>query len=204
MEMDIDMNLDRFDYGLPAESEDEFAAHYPATDLGRPTCKTIIVGDDGVGKSTLLRHCGVGESSRLRQMAIGIAFEVTQLCTAEGEVRLSLWELGGVQRFATQHPSFYRGARAAVLVYDVTNRDSFFGLPSWLDQLRAELPPLTPLLLVGNKLDLIATRGRAISAAQATLFAHQHRLIYGETSALTGTGISWLLEALGHLAISSQ
>ena len=87
---------------------------------------------------------------------------------------------------------YYRGAAAAVIVYDVTDPQSFANAQAWVDELKREVGPV-PMALAGNKCDL---SGRAVSHEEATAYAESQGLIFMETSAKEGTSVADLFEAL--------
>jgi small GTP-binding protein len=94
--------------------------------------KVAIVGSGGVGKTTLLRRYATGKFRESRIMTIGVDFETIEVAIKEQPVKLTVWDLAGQERFAPFRDSFYKGARAVALVFDVHDRASFDDLPHWL------------------------------------------------------------------------
>jgi Ras-related protein Rab-14 len=87
-------------------------------------------------------------------------------------IRLQIWDTAGQERFRSVTKSYYRGAAGAILVYDITQRDTFDNIPRWLDDVRHATAPHTVIYLVGNKSDLEASRQVTLEEAQK--FAQLH------------------------------
>jgi small GTP-binding protein len=153
--------------------------------------KSIVVGDGGVGKTALTLRFSKGFFTEDYKMTIGVDFHVKtiDLDTEEGPIRckLQLWDTGGQERFSSIRPMYYRGSLGAVLVFDLTNPASFEHLPQWIEEVRANIKAEIPLLLVGNKSDLIDQR--SISIEEVNQFTNDFNLYYMETSAKTGDGV---------------
>lgn len=153
--------------------------------------KSIVVGDGGVGKTALTLRFSKGFFTEDYKMTIGVDFHVKtiELDTEEGSIRckLQLWDTGGQERFSSIRPMYYRGSLGAVLVFDLTNYASFEHLPQWIEEVRANIKNEIPLLLVGNKSDLMDQR--TISIKEINQFTKDFNLYYMETSAKTGDGV---------------
>jgi small GTP-binding protein len=153
--------------------------------------KSIVVGDGGVGKTALTLRFSKGFFTEDYKMTIGVDFHVKtiELETEEGPIscKLQLWDTGGQERFSSIRPMYYRGSLGAVLVFDLTNYASFEHLPQWIEEVRANIKNEIPLLLVGNKSDLIDQR--TISIKEINQFTKDFNLYYMETSAKTGDGV---------------
>jgi Ras-related protein Rab-1A len=153
--------------------------------------KSIVVGDGGVGKTALTLRFSKGFFTEDYKMTIGVDFHVKTISidTANGSIRckLQLWDTGGQERFSSIRPMYYRGSLGVVLVFDLTNSDSFEHLPQWIEEVRANVKAEIPLLLVGNKSDLIDQR--IVSMDEINRFTRDFNLYYMETSAKTGDGV---------------
>ncbi len=153
--------------------------------------KSIVVGDGGVGKTALTLRFSKGFFTEDYKMTIGVDFHVKTISidTSEGPIKckLQLWDTGGQERFSSIRPMYYRGSLGTVLVFDLTNSASFDHLPQWLEEVRANIKADIPILLVGNKSDLIDQR--AVSAKEISRFTNDFNLYYMETSAKTGDGV---------------
>ncbi|MFX0074452.1 MAG: GTP-binding protein [Candidatus Hermodarchaeota archaeon] len=153
--------------------------------------KSIVVGDGGVGKTALTLRFSKGFFTEDYKMTIGVDFHVKTISidTNEGPLKckLQLWDTGGQERFSSIRPMYYRGSLGTILVFDLTNSASFEHLPQWIEEVRANIKAEIPVLLVGNKSDLIDQR--AVSAEEISKFTYDFNLYYMETSAKTGDGV---------------
>ena len=153
--------------------------------------KSIVVGDGGVGKTALTLRFSKDFFTEDYKMTIGVDFHVKTITidTNEGPIKakLQLWDTGGQERFSSIRPMYYRGSLGAVLVFDLTNSSSFDHLPQWIEEVRANIQAEIPLLLVGNKSDLLDQR--AVSLEEINHFTRDFNLYYMETSAKTGEGV---------------
>jgi small GTP-binding protein len=160
-----------------------------------PVLKVVIVGDGNVGKTSLVRRYCEGMFSTSRVATIGVDFQTKLVRLEEIEVKLSIWDMAGQDRFQSVRTGFYRGSRAAAMVYDVTDLVSLGNLARWREEL-AGVNPMPPLVVVGNKTDL----PRAQPPDPARAFAESIGAPYLETSAATGEGVPALFETLARLA----
>ena len=153
--------------------------------------KSIVVGDGGVGKTALTLRFSKGFFTEDYKMTIGVDFHVKTISidTSEGPLKckLQLWDTGGQERFSSIRPMYYRGSLGTILVFDLTNSASFEHLPQWIEEVRANIKSEIPVLLVGNKSDLLDQR--AVSAKEISKFTNDFNLYYMETSAKTGDGV---------------
>jgi small GTP-binding protein len=160
-----------------------------------PTLKVVIAGDGNVGKTSLIRRWCEGKFEASRVMTIGVDFQTKLVSLPDGQVKLSIWDVAGQDRFQSFRSGFYRGSRAVALVYDVTAPASLPNLARWRDEIHKAVPH-GRFVLVGNKVDLT----RAVPAAEAHEFAEYIGAPYVETSAATGAGVPDLFDALARLA----
>ena len=160
-----------------------------------PLYKVVVVGDGAVGKTSLIRRYCEGKFRASRVATIGVDFYTQRVQLPTGMVKLSIWDMAGQERFEAVRSGFYRGSRAAALVYDVTIPESLRNLRRWREEVFAAVP-VQPLLVVGNKVDL----ERKVQPELARVFAGYVGAPYLETSALTGDGVSGLFETLATLA----
>jgi small GTP-binding protein len=138
-------------------------------------------------------------------MTIGVDFHVKTIAidSVEGPIRakLQIWDTGGQERFSSIRPMYYRGSLGALLIFDLTNSASFVHLPQWIEEVRANVKSEIPLLLVGNKSDLVDQR--AVSLEEINTFTSDFNLYYMETSAKTGEGVGDCFYILACLMIGS-
>ena len=158
--------------------------------------KVLLIGDSGVGKSCiLLRFCD-GSFNPNQQSTIGVDFKVKTIVCSNKTCKMTLWDTAGQERFRTLTSSYYRGAQGIVLVYDVTNRDSFDYLPQWLKEVDVYSPnggKDVVKILVGNKIDL---EDRVVSRKEGEAWARSKGMMYLECSAATSEGITQTFDEL--------
>lgn len=146
--------------------------------------KFIIIGDEAVGKTCLLLQFTDKRYRRTHQVTIGVEFGSRMVDIHGKLVKLQCWDTAGQDRFRSIIRSYYRGAAGALLVYDITRRDSFEHVLTWLTEARQIADPDLVLTLVGNKCDKAAER--QVSYEEGHAFAHHNGLYFLETSAVTG------------------
>jgi len=150
--------------------------------------KYIIIGDTGVGKSCLLLQFTDKRFQPVHDLTIGVEFGA-RMITVDGnkQIKLQIWDTAGQESFRSITRSYYRGAAGALLVYDITRRDTFNHLTRWLDEARTHSQSNMVIMLIGNKSDL--EHRRAVSTDEGREFAQKHGLIFMETSAKTAANV---------------
>jgi Ras-related protein Rab-4B len=119
---------------------------------------------------------------------IGVEFGHKILQIGDQLLKLQIWDTAGQERFRSVTRSYYRGAAGALLVYDITHRETYTHVSSWLADARSLANPDIVIVMVGNKSDL--DESREVSFLEASRFAQENDLIFLETSARTGAGVS--------------
>eukprot|EP01119_Soliformovum_irregulare_P006698 TRINITY_DN18_c1_g1_i1.p1 TRINITY_DN18_c1_g1~~TRINITY_DN18_c1_g1_i1.p1 ORF type:complete len:212 (+),score=50.09 TRINITY_DN18_c1_g1_i1:135-770(+) len=150
--------------------------------------KFIIIGDAACGKSCILHRFIDDKFKKESTHTIGVEFGSKIIEVGGHQVKLQIWDTAGQERFRSVTRSYYRGAAGTILVYDITSRESYNHVNSWLEDARNLANPDIAIVLVGNKIDL--TNDREVTFMEASRFAQEHDLIFLETSALTGEGVS--------------
>lgn len=161
-----------------------------------PVLKVVVAGNGAVGKTSLIRRFCEVKFELTRVATIGVDFQTQTVALPEKTVKLSIWDMAGQDRFQVIRSGFYRGSRAAALVYDVTDPESFNSLARWRQEI-LEAIQQQRFVVVGNKIDLERVQPRE----QAEAFAQSFGARYIETSALNGSGVSDLFEALAKLGL---
>jgi len=149
--------------------------------------KYIIVGDSGVGKSCLLLQFVDHRFEPLHNLTIGVEFGSREVRVGKKQVKLQIWDTAGQESFRSLTRSYYRGACGALLVFDVTRRESFASVQDWLNEVKSCASTSVVVMLIGNKIDL--QEKREVSTEEAQQFARQNGLIYTETSAKTSRNV---------------
>ncbi|KAG6813460.1 hypothetical protein H0H92_010794 [Tricholoma furcatifolium] len=133
--------------------------------------KIVIMGNSGVGKTSLLHRYTQNKFDPKNTTSTSGAFFVTKKVHVNGlKVRLQLWDTAGQERFRSMAPMYYRGANAALLLYDITNASTFNDIRGWLEELKKNCNPELIIYIVGSKADLY--RSRAVTADLARLSLH--------------------------------
>ncbi|OHS95311.1 small GTP-binding protein [Tritrichomonas foetus] len=165
--------------------------------LGRKfdySLKVVVVGDSGVGKTCLLIRYVRDVFDEESQPTLGVEFMTKIVATDRHRIQLQLWDTAGQELFRSVTRGYYRGSAGALLVFDLTNRDSFENIGRWLQDIRDVARSDVVTLLIGNKSDKAGDQ-RAVSTEEAQEFAKAHNMQYFETSAKTGTNIAESIEA---------
>uniref|UniRef100_A0A1L8DV53 small monomeric GTPase n=1 Tax=Nyssomyia neivai TaxID=330878 RepID=A0A1L8DV53_9DIPT len=151
------------------------------------TFKILIIGESGVGKSSLMLRFVEDNFDADQSITIGVDFK-TKVVNIDGvSVKLAIWDTAGQERFRTLTPSYYRDAQGAILVYDVTKKNTFQKLELWLNELEIYgTRPNMAKMVVGNKID---QPNRDLSRDDGFKFAKKHRTLFVETSAKTSEGV---------------
>ena len=145
--------------------------------------KVVMIGDSGVGKSNLLMRYTKGDFNIESKTTIGVEFATKTVTTQDKKVvKAQIWDTAGQERYRAITNAYYRGAVGALLVYDVTNAQSFKHVADWLRELKQYADNNIVILLVGNKTDL--RDRREVKKEDAAAYADQHQLAFIETSAL--------------------
>jgi len=116
--------------------------------------KYIIIGDTGVGKSCLLLQFTDKRFQPVHDLTIGVEFGARMINIDQKQIKLQIWDTAGQESFRSITRSYYRGAAGALLVYDITRRDTFNHLTTWLDDARQHSSSNMVIMLIGNKSDL--------------------------------------------------
>ncbi|XP_038705185.1 ras-related protein RABB1b-like [Tripterygium wilfordii] len=145
--------------------------------------KHIVIGDSGVGKSCLVLQFTDKRYQKEHYITIGVEFGA-RIVTIDGRsIKLHIWDTAGQERFRSLTSIYYRSAAGALLVYDITRRETFNHLASWLEEARQNANPNMTITLIGNKCDL--AHRRAVSKEEGEQFAKENGLLFFEVSART-------------------
>uniref|UniRef100_A0A7S2SPR3 Uncharacterized protein n=1 Tax=Mucochytrium quahogii TaxID=96639 RepID=A0A7S2SPR3_9STRA len=149
--------------------------------------KLLLIGDSGVGKSCLLLRFADDTYTESYISTIGVDFKIRTIELDGKTIKLQIWDTAGQERFRTITSSYYRGAHGIIIVYDVTDEESFQNVKQWLQEIDRYACEKVNTLLVGNKSDL--TTKRQVSYEAAKEFADQNDMEFIETSAKNATNV---------------
>lgn len=156
--------------------------------------KILLIGDSGVGKSSLMLNFTDECFTETYISTIGVDFKIRTLEVDSKTVRLQIWDTAGQERFKTITTAYYRNANGILIVYDITDNDSFKNVSKWLEDIDHYSNEKVYKVLVGNKADLQPKR--AVDYAEAKNFADTHNISFMETSAKTSNNVEQLFATL--------
>ena len=149
--------------------------------------KVVLIGDSGVGKSNLLSRFTKNEFNLESKTTIGVEFATKTIEWGDKIIKAQIWDTAGQERYRAITSAYYRGAVAALLVYDITKQHTFQNVEKWLQELKDYADDNIVVMLVGNKTDLANLR--AVKTEDAQAFAEENELAFIETSALVSTNV---------------
>ncbi|BFF99997.1 ras-related protein Rab-18 [Drosophila madeirensis] len=163
--------------------------------------KLLVIGESGVGKSSLIRRFVENKFDENHDVTIGMDFKSKVMNIDGTDFKVALWDTAGAERFRSLTPSFYRKALGAILVYDITNRDSLVKLEAWLAELDSYSDnPNIAIIVVGNKID----QERVVDREEGRKFARKHRALFIETSAKCDQFVSDVFKDIVEKIVSSE
>ena len=149
--------------------------------------KLLLIGDSGVGKSCLLLRFADDTYTESYTSTIGVDFKIRTIQLESKTIKLQIWDTAGQERFRMMSTSYYGGAHGIIIVYDVTDADSFQNVKTWLNEIQKYASENVSKLLVGNKCDLV--NKKAVEYVTAKEFADQLGVPFLETSAKNSTNV---------------
>ena len=152
--------------------------------------KYIIIGDSAVGKSNILLRYIHDKFNEEFQSTIGVEFGAKNLKIEDKIYRIQIWDTAGQETFRSITRAYYKNSVCACVVYDITNKNSFQNIKSWLEDCRKQSPKTVFLILIGNKVDL--EDRREVTYEEGSIFAEKNGMLFFETSAKTGKNIEEL------------
>ncbi|KAK6941528.1 Small GTPase [Dillenia turbinata] len=152
--------------------------------------KLVLLGDVGTGKTSLVLRFVKGQFFDYQESTIGAAFFTQVLSLNEATIKFDIWDTAGQERYQSLAPMYYRGAAAAVVVYDITSMDSFIRAKKWVEELQRQGNPNLFMVLVANKADLETKR--KVENEDGEQYAKENGLYFLETSAKTAQNVNEL------------
>jgi Ras-related protein Rab-2A len=149
--------------------------------------KYIIIGDSAVGKSNILLRYIHDKFNEEFQSTIGVEFGAKNLKIEDKIYRIQIWDTAGQETFRSITRAYYKNSVCACVVYDITNRNSFQNVKSWIEDCKKQSPKTVYMVLVGNKVDL--EDKREVTSEEGSLYAQKNGMLFFETSAKTGKNI---------------
>ena len=158
--------------------------------------KVLLLGDSTVGKTCfLLRYCDkTFQDAHLS--TIGLDYRVkTMTLKNKKNIKLQIWDTAGQDRFRAITKNYYKGANGIILIYDVTNLQTYENVKNWITQIREETNPNVVIYLAGNKID-IPEEERAVKTEEGKEIANEYKLQFKETSAKDGINVNEVFQEL--------
>ena len=149
--------------------------------------KLVLLGESSVGKSSLVLRFVKGQFHEFQESTIGAAFLTQTVQIDDTTVKFEIWDTAGQERYHSLAPMYYRGAQAAIVVYDISNKETFQKAQTWIKELQRQANPNIVIALAGNKLDLAGKR--AVTFDEAKAYADECGLLFMATSAKTAANV---------------
>jgi Ras-related protein Rab-1A len=156
--------------------------------------KVLLIGDSGVGKSSLLLKFTDRVFTDHYISTIGVDFKIQTLQLDDKIIKLQLWDTAGQERFRTITTSYYRGAHGIIIVFDITDKESFANIKTWITEIDRFASDNVCKILIGNKSDL--EKQREVSIEDAKELANKYKIDYIEASAKDSTNVQQLFVEL--------
>merc|ERR1711904_181696 len=156
--------------------------------------KLVLLGDSAVGKSSLVLRFVRGQFFEYQESTIGAACLTQTVALNDTTVKFEIWDTAGQEHYHSLAPMYYRGAAAAIVVYDITNRDTFQRGKQWVKELQRQGNPNIVIALSGNKSDLNSKR--KVEPEEAESYASDNGIFFIETSAKTAASVNELFVAI--------
>jgi Ras-related protein Rab-1A len=143
--------------------------------------KILLIGNSGVGKSSLLLRFADDTFTDNFMPTIGVDFKIRTLEVDGRTIKLQIWDTAGQERFKTITSSYYKGAHGIIVVYDITDKESFKNIDTWMNEVEKHASDNVSRILVGNKNDM--EESRQVSVDEGKELADQYNIRFMETSA---------------------
>ena len=158
--------------------------------------KVLLLGDSSVGKTCfLLRYCDKSFQD-VHLSTIGLDYRLKSMTLKNNKnIKLQIWDTAGQERFRAITKNYYKGANGIILIYDVTNMQTYENVKNWISQIKEEASPNVIIYLVGNKID-VPDEQRLIKAEDGQKIADEFNLPFKEASAKDGTNVNEIFQEL--------
>jgi len=150
--------------------------------------KVVFLGETSVGKSSIVSRFTRDEFLEFQEPTIGAAFQTKYIkLDNDFTVKMEFWDTAGQERYKSLAPMYYRGAKAAFIVYDITNKGSLDNAKYWVKEVTMKGEPGCILIMLGNKIDI---PNRLIEYEEVESFTKINNILFSEVSAKTGVNIN--------------
>ena len=156
--------------------------------------KLVMIGDSGVGKTNILSRYINNEFSLTTKSTVGVEFGSKLIKKNDKIIQLQIWDTAGQERYKSITSAYYKGAKGAFVVYDITKEKTFKNIDKWILDLKANGNEDILIILIGNKLDL--EKSREVMVNDVKRKAEELKVAYFETSALDGSNIEHAFDVI--------
>ena len=168
--------------------------------------KLCIIGDSSVGKSNFLFKFIEGQFSPLHVATIGFDYKsrIITLPNFKKKIKLQIWDTAGQEKYMSMNKSLFQRVQGIILMYDITNRETFERLHIWLNLIK-QMTNEIPIILTGNKLDLEDNEdhGRIVEYSEGEDFAKENEIDFYEVSAVSGENIDIIFTSIAEKVIKN-
>ncbi|KAA0154382.1 hypothetical protein FNF27_05858 [Cafeteria roenbergensis] len=165
--------------------------------------RILMLGDSGVGKSSIMKRFIDNKFSPSMTSTIGIDYATKVIDSGGSPVKLTVWDTAGQERFRSMAAGYYKGSDGVVMVYDITVRESLENVRQWMRDLRGRVGDGVAVLLVGNKADLAARR-QVTEASGRELAESVGAAAFVEVSCRSGAGVNELFQQLTDRVLAAR
>ncbi len=155
------------------------------------TCKILVLGESKVGKSSILNQFTENNFTENLPPTLGIDYKIKKVKVDNIDMKLQIWDTAGQERFRSITESFYKGCHGVLLVFDLTDQETFTKIQNWINSIHSKAGDDVVICLVGNKCDLKDSEGvEIVSQSEIDQFADKTNLKYFSVSAKENINIS--------------
>ncbi len=158
--------------------------------------KILILGDSGVGKSSLFLRYTKNEFNQDMRSTIGVEFGLKFLKIENFQLKIQIWDTAGMERYRSITNAYYKGAKGVIIVYDICRKKSFENVDKWIDDFKSKADDDAVIILIGNKSDL--DEKREVSKEEAESKAQKNKFGFMEASAKDNNNVQKAFETLFH------
>ena len=158
--------------------------------------KILLLGDSGVGKSSLLLRYTKNEFISDLRSTIGVEFALKYLTIDNFQLKVQIWDTAGMERYRSITNAYYKGAKGVIVLYDICRKKSFENVDKWIDDFKSKADDDAVIILIGNKSDL--DEKREVSKEEAESKAQKNKFGFMETSAKDNNNVQKAFETLFH------
>ena len=156
--------------------------------------KLILIGDSYVGKSNILLKYLKNQFNENSKTTVDVEFDTKNIIINNKRIKIQIWDTAGQERYRSITSAYYKGAKGALIVYDITRKNTFDNIDKWITDLKLNGDKNICIIILGNKSDLIDKR--EINKNDGIKKAEMYKTAFLETSALNGDNISKAFDEL--------